>query len=114
MGTPTQTETFCFVTEKFHLRVHLPSGHKLVFCPVPNHDSVVCTHRRYQIRILRLISGFVDLAFVIYLLYDIELDLHDWRLLRRSASISADLFALFVVVYRVRGNWFGKLDFGYL
>ena len=85
-----------------------------VFRSVENHDSSVCTHGGEYVGVLRLISGLVNLPFVVNSLYDIEFDLHYGRFLRGSTPVSADLLAFFVIVCRIRRDWLGKLHLGYL
>lgn len=52
-----------------------------MLCPVPDHDPSIGAHGGDYIGILRLISGFVDLPFMVYLLYDVEFYLHNRRFL---------------------------------
>ena len=65
---------------------------------VPDHHPTICAHRGDYIRVLRLIPGLVDLALVIDLLYDLELDLHLGLILCSTASMSSNLPLLFIIV----------------
>lgn len=92
----------------------MPGRLAWVFRPIPNHDPSICTHRSNYIWVLRLISGFVDLALVVYPLCDFEFHLHDRGLLRSSASVPPNLFALFIVIDGVWRDGFRELYVSYL
>ena len=112
VGVPTQPETFGLVTEKLHLRVHRPCGHAWMLGAIPNHDSTIGAHRRNDVRILRLIPGLVDLAFMVNLLNNIKLDLHLGLL--GPATVASNLALVLVVILRVGRIWIGELDVGNL
>jgi len=74
-----------------------------MFRSIPDHDSTIRAHGRDDVRVLRLVSSFVDFPFMINFLHDIEFDF-DWRLLRRSTAVTPNFLALFVILSRVWGD----------
>lgn len=107
--TPTQSEAFYRVPDELHLGRDVTGRHAGMLRPIPNHDATVCAHGGYDVRILWLVAGLVDLALVIDLLYNVELHLHCRRFLACSFSVTTDLFAFFIVIGSVRGDRFGEL-----
>lgn len=100
------------MTQKLHLRIDIASGQARMLRAIPNHYPAICAHRRDDVRVLRLIPSLVDLALMVNLLDNVELDLH-LRLLRAS-TIASDLPFLVIVVVRVRNIGIGKLHMGNL
>ena len=74
---PAESEAFGIMTQKLHLRIDVSCGLARVFRSVPYHDPPVHTHCGDYIWILRLISGFIDLARMVYLLNDVEFYFHN-------------------------------------
>lgn len=81
VGAPAQSKAFGIVTEELNLWIYVSRGLAGVFRSVPYHDPPIHAHCGNYVWVLGLISGFVDLAWVIYLLDNIEFHFHDWRLL---------------------------------
>lgn len=79
--TPAQTETLLCVAKELHLRVDMARGYAGMLRPIPDHDSTIRAHGRDDVRVLRLVSCFIDFAFMIYLLHNVEFDFNG-RLLR--------------------------------
>lgn len=103
MRTPAQTEALLCVTQELYLRVDVAGWYAWMFRPIPDHDPSIRTHGRYDVRVLRLVSCFVDFPFVIYLLHNVKFDF-DGRLLRRSGTVTTNFLALFVILGGVWGN----------
>lgn len=76
MGVPAKSEAFSFMAQELHLRVHCAGWQAGVLRTIPDHHPTICAHCRNDIRVLWLITGLVDLALVIDLLHNIELDFH--------------------------------------
>lgn len=76
MRTPAQSKTFFRVTEKLNLWIDGSCWRTRMLRSVPDHDSPIRAHSGYYIRVLWLISSFVDLPFVVDLLDNIELHFH--------------------------------------
>lgn len=106
MWTPTQAETLGLVSYQLHLGIDVSGRRKWMFCPIPYHNPPICAHSRYYIGILWLISGFIDFAFMVDPLYNVELDLHLRALFRSQPPVAADLFSLFIVICSVEIYWF--------
>src|ERR1700722_14668695 len=107
MRTPTKAEALPFMSMKLDVRLDLPSGYAWMVCSIPDHDPSVGTHGSNHIRILRLISSFVDLARMVDLLDNGECDV-DWRLFRWTTSISTNFPCVCIVVVDIRlvvGVW---------
>ena len=102
--TPTQSEAFYRVPDELHLRRDVTGRQTGMLRPIPDHDAAVGAHGGYDVRILWLVAGLVDLALVIDLLYNVEFHLHGRRFLARSFSVTTNLFAFFIVVGGVRGH----------
>ena len=69
------------MAEKLYLGIDESSRLTWVFRSVKDHDPSVCAHGGSNIGILRLISSFVHLPFVVDSLNNIEFDFHNGRLL---------------------------------
>ena len=102
------------MTYELHLRIYVSRGLAGVFCSIPYHDPPIHTHCSDYIWVLGLISGFIDLAWMIYLLNDIELHLRDRRLLGGSTSIASNLFPIVIVVCRIGRHRLRQLYLSYL
>lgn len=109
MRAPAQAKPLSAVSEKLYLRIYMARWYAGVFRPVPDHDPPVGAHSSNNIWILWLISSLVHLPLMVDLLHNIKLDLHDKCLLRRSTSVTANLFALFVIVGGIGSYRFWKL-----
>lgn len=83
-----------------------------VLCSIPYHHSAVCAHGCYYVRVLWLVPGLVDLAFVVDLLHNVELYFHCRRLLARPSSMATNLFSVFIIVCSVWRHRFGQLYLG--
>lgn len=83
---------------------------KAVFCPVKNKNLPINTHGCNDIRILRLISGFVDLSWMIYLLGDGHLD--RWGISRRRVTIAANLSSFLIIVSLIWSDVLWQFDVG--
>lgn len=101
--TPAQTEALLCVTKELHLRVDMAGRYTWMFRSIPDHDSTIRAHGRDDVRVLRLVSSFVDFPLMINLLHDIEFDF-DWRLLCRSTAVAPNFLALFVILSCVWGD----------
>ena len=77
---------------------------------VPDHHPTICAHCRNDIGVLWLIASFIDLSFMIYLLNDGDFGVLLRDFLRGTASISTNLFLLFIVVCGIRLDGVGELD----
>jgi hypothetical protein len=96
------------MTDQFDLRIRRARGRQTVLGAVKDQHLAIDREGGNDVRVLRLISGLVDLARVVNLLGDVELD--DRRLSRRClAPMAANLAALLVVVTRVGLNKLGNL-----
>ena len=100
---PAQTEALLCVTKELHLRVDMARGYAWMFRPIPYHHSTIRAHGRDDVRVLRLVSCFVDFALVIYFLHNVELDFYG-HLLRRPSTVSPNLLTLLVILGDVWGN----------
>ena len=85
-----------------------------MFRPIPNHDSPIRTHRGDYVGVLRLVSCFVHLAFMVDFLNNVEFDLHLLIFLRGTPAISANLFSILVIVRSIRSDGLGQLHGRYL
>ena len=106
--TPTETITLVSVTLQFDFRANLASWHARVRRSIPDQDPAIRTLCCNNIRILRLVSSSVYLAWMIDFLCDIELHL-DLLLLRRATTIASDLSGGLIIVLNVRLPWFREL-----
>lgn len=97
MRTPTKAEALPFVSVKLNVWLDLASRYAWMVCSIPDHDPSVGTHRSDHIRVLRLISSFVDLARMVDLLDNGKCDV-DWRLFRRATSISTNFSRVCIIV----------------
>ena len=98
---------------QLHLRLKLGVVRDArVLGAVPDHSAAVGAHGGHHVRVLRLVARLVDLARVVDLLHDRQLDLHGRRLLRarRPAAVASNFFALLIVVGRVRCDGVWDLD----
>ena len=105
--TPTEAKALPFMSVKLNIRLDLASRYAWMVCSIPDHDPSVSTHGSDHIRVLRLISSFVDLARMVDLLDNGKCDV-DWRLFRRTTSISTNFSRVCVVVVDIRlvvGVW---------
>lgn len=98
------------MADKFDLSIDLASGLQAVLCAVEYEDLAVDAKSRNDIGVLRLITRLVNLAGVVNLLHDVELD--SGRLSIRRLGVTSDFPSLLVVVFGVRGHRLGDLDFG--
>ena len=93
MWVPAKTEAFLLMADQLDLRVWRARGRQAVLGPVKDQDLSVDGKRRDDVGVLRLVARLVDLARVVDLLCDVELD--DGRLPRRClAAIAANLATL--------------------
>lgn len=81
-----------------------------VFCPIPDHNSPIRAHRCYDIWVLRLVPGFVDLSLMVDLLDNVKLHFHISPLLSHAAAMTADFFPFFVIICYIRSDRFWKLN----
>lgn len=109
MRTPTQPKAFDRMPNEFHLRGDLAGRHAGMLRPIPDHDTAVGAHCRYDVRVLWLVASLVDLALVINLLHNVELHFHGWGLLARSSTMAPNFFRLFIVIRDVWGDRFREL-----
>lgn len=65
------------MAQKLHLRIDVSRGLAGVFGSVPYHNPPIHAHCGDYVWILGLVSGFVDLARMIYLLSNVEFNFHD-------------------------------------
>src|ERR1700735_1250101 len=100
MRTPTEAEALPFMSMKLNVRLDLASRYAWVMRSIPDHHPSIGTHRSDHIRVLRLISSFVDLARMVDLLDDGKCNI-DWRLFRRATSISTNFSRVCIVVVDV-------------
>lgn len=98
---PAQAEAFLGVTVEFGLGIDSASRHAGMFRSIEDQRSPIRGHCGNDVRILRLISGFVDLLRMIDFLDDVELDLHPVRLLRCASPEAPDFLPIFVVICSV-------------
>lgn len=108
MWTPTETEALLCMPEELHLRIDMSCGYTRMFCPVPDHNPTIRAHCCDDVRILWLISSFIDFTLMVNLLNNIEFDLHR-RLLCGAGPVAADLFPLFVIFGGVGGDGIRQL-----
>lgn len=110
MGIPAKTKTLALMAYELGLWVHRTLRVAAMLGAVENQYSSINAHGGYNIRVLRLVSRLVDLARVIYPLFNIELNR---RLLARCRiAITANFSALLVIVKGVRGRVLWQLDLG--
>lgn len=101
MGIPGQTKALLLMANKFDLRARCARRCQAVLGPVEDQDLAINSESGDDVGILRLVARLVDLARVVDLLGDVELD--DGLLSRRClAAIAADLATLLVVITGVR------------
>ena len=81
-----------------------------MFCSVPYHYPSIGAHCCYNIRVLRLITGLVDLSFVIDLLHNFKFDLQSLRLFPRGTAMSANFLTILIVVCSIWSDRFRKLN----
>ena len=114
MRIPAQSETFFGMSDKLHLWSYMACRITWVFRSVPNHDSTVRAHCCYYIGILWLVSGFVDLALMVNLLYNVELHFHICPLLGCTTTMTTNFFSVFIVVGGIGSDRLRKLYVGNL
>ena len=113
MRVPAQPKTFLLMADQLDLWVRCARGHYAVLGSVEDQNLAVDSERRDDVGILRLVARLVDLARVVDLLGDVELD--DGRLPRRAlVAIAANLACRIVVVVGARNDRLGKLNLGNL
>ena len=81
-----------------------------VFSPIKDQNFAVNTHCRNNVRVLWLISSFIDFARVINLLHYIHLN--GWRVARRRVAIATNLASLVIVVSLIWCDIFRKFYVG--
>ena len=108
MRVPAQTDSFLLMANKLRLGTNDALWSTAVLASVENKDPRVYTHCGYNIWILRLIPGFVDLSRMIDLLLDCHLNLGLFT--RGRISITANLPSVLVIVDLIRCNIFGEFD----
>ena len=108
VGVPAQSKSFLLVPYKFGLWGHDALREAAVLGSVEDEDTPINAHGGYDVGVLGLVSGLVDLSRVIYLLLDVHLNRSLFA--RRGISISTDFAAIFVVGARVRGDVLWDLD----
>jgi hypothetical protein len=110
MGVPAQPKAFLLMANKLDLRARRARGGQAVLGAVEDQDLAINGERGDDVWVLRLVPGLVDLARMVDLLGDVELD--DRRLPGRClAAVATDLTALLIIVARVRVHKLGKLYF---
>lgn len=108
MRIPAEPETLTLVAVELDLRVDLPLRLAGVLRAIEDEDLSIDTHSGENVRVLRLVPRLVDLAGVVNLLSDVELDLGGIARL----AIAANLAPLIVVVFRIRLGRLGNFHLG--
>lgn len=111
MGTPTQTPSFSGVAIEMNLWVDIPIRNATMLRTVPDLYVSIRAHRRNQVRVLWLITRFVDFTRVVDLLDNVKFNLHG-SLLCSSTAISTNLAPLLVVILCGRTCFVWKLYVG--
>lgn len=106
--TPVQAKAFLFVPDQLDIGIWNAPWRQAVFRAIENEDSAIHRKGCNNIWILRLIAGLVDFAWMVDLLYDIELDDHRLPL----APVAANFTAFLVVFLRVGFDSLGDLNLG--
>lgn len=114
MRTPAETESFVSMSNELHLRVNMTGGDTRMLCSIPDHDAAISAHCRNDVWVLRLITSFVHLPFMVNLLHHVEFDLHIGFSFPSTTSITSDFLTSLVVVGSIRRNRFWKLHVCYL
>ncbi len=104
MRTPAQSKALYRVPNKLHLGRDLAGWHAGMLRSIPDHDATIGAHGRYDVWVLWLVAGLVDLTLVIDLLYNFELHFHCRRFLARAPTVTTNLFGFFIVIGSVGGN----------
>lgn len=110
MRAPADTKTFFVMAQELNLGVHVTSRYARMLCPIPNHDTPIRTHRCDYVRILWLISGFVNLTLMVDPLNDVKFYFHSRCFLGGSAAISTYFLSIFVVVACIWSHRIRKCD----
>ena len=108
MGVPAQTIAFLLVANQFDLAADVSVGKEAVLGAVEYEDLSINAEGRNDVGILRLVTGLVDLAGVVNLLRDLELDGH------AGLGVSANLAAVLVKIFRIGDCGLGYLHLGNL
>lgn len=110
MGVPVEAETLRFVANELNLCIHLAQTRWLqrMLRSVKDEDFAVDAKSSNNVRVLRLITCFVDFSRMLNPLYDVALEGGNIACL----SISSNLASFLVVVVGVRRHGFGYLDIG--
>lgn len=110
MGIPAETKAFLLVPYQLGLRGDYTVGDTAVLGTIEYQNSPIVGHGGYDIWILGLVSGFVDLSWVIDPLFDVHLD--SSLLAARRVAIATNLSATFIVVLDCWSDIFGQFDIG--
>ena len=102
MRVPTESEALIPMAVELDLRVDLALRLARMLRAVEDEDLAIDAHGRQDVRVLWLIPRLVDLARVVNLLGDVELDLSSVA----SFTVAANLAPLIIVVL---GAWCSRL-----
>lgn len=109
MRIPGQPESLFAVTDQLDLWRRRAIRNQTVLCAVEDEHLAVDRQRGNDIRVLRLVASLVDLARMVDLLCDLELDSRSCL-----ATMPANLSTFLVIVVGIGRYSFGYLDLGNL
>lgn len=107
MWVPGKPESLSFVANQLDLSVHLVQRARLelVLCAIKDQKLAIYTECGNNVRVLRLVAGFVDLSRMRNLVHDVAFDGCDVT----SFAVTPNFASVLIVVFWVRCCSFGNL-----